>query len=81
MTITLDPADYWRLRALAADVQRLQLEARATIQIAQAKQRAALAECAARYQVDLDPAATMELDDDTYTLTVHPARVAEEALT
>lgn len=69
MTITLDAADYWRLRALAADVDRLRLEARATLQLAQAKQTAALEACGARYQFSPDPAARLELDDDTLTLT------------
>ena len=68
MTRTLEPVDYWRLRAICSEAQRcevLALQARADLAAAHKKQNTILA------ALGFDPAApTFTLDDDTLTITV-----------
>jgi hypothetical protein len=64
---TLEPAAYWKLRAICTDAQRAAeaaQHARDAMVTAQQKQRAALTD------LGLDPAAqSFVLDDDTLTVT------------
>ena len=68
MTKTIEPAAYWKLRAICSDAQRAELvavHARADLATARQKQAGALRE------LGIDPAApTFSLDDDTLTVTV-----------
>ena len=68
MKRTLEPAAFWKLRALLADTQRaaaVALSARETLLIAQQRQSAYLTE------IGLDPkAASWEVDDEACTVTV-----------
>jgi hypothetical protein len=68
MTRTLDPVDYWKLRAICSEASLCEvraLQARADLATAQKKQDAQLA------ALGLDPhAPTFTLDDDTLTITV-----------
>jgi hypothetical protein len=67
MTKTLEPVDYWKLRAICSEASLCEvraLQARDALATAHAKQNAQLA------ALGFDPAApTFTLDDDTLTIT------------
>jgi hypothetical protein len=65
----LEPAEFWKIRALGSETQRAQLAANVAVGRAQAKQDAVLAELAAKYGFD-PKSPTFTLDDDTLTLTI-----------
>jgi hypothetical protein len=68
MTRTLEPVDYWKLRAICSEATLCEmraLQARADLATANKKQDTQLA------ALGLDPKApTFTLDDDTLTITV-----------
>ena len=68
MTKTLEPVDYWKLRAICSEASLCEvraLHARDALATAHAKQNTQLA------ALGLDPKApTFTLDDDTLTITV-----------
>jgi hypothetical protein len=71
----LDPAVYWKLRAISAENMRLGVAvqyARDAAAAAQKKQDVLLAELGAQYHFTLDPQSvpSVTLDDDTCTLTI-----------
>ncbi len=63
-TISLAPVDYWRLRALTSDVQRVKAEARFAIASVQAAQDAWVLRVAGR------ATGSFELDDEKMTITI-----------
>lgn len=66
----LEPTDYWRLRALDADLQRSQMAITVAQQqagAAQTKRQALWRELVEKYQ--LDPAANYRADDEDCSLT------------
>jgi hypothetical protein len=74
VTKTLEPVDYWKLRAICAEASRCEiiaLQARNDLTTAHKKQNAALT------ALGLDPTApTFTLDDDTLTITFPETREA-----
>ena len=68
MTKTLEPVEYWKLRAICSEASLCEvraLQVRAELATAHKKQNAQLA------ALGLDPQApTFTLDDDTLTITV-----------
>jgi hypothetical protein len=71
MKLTLDPLVFWRLRAVCADTQRLQVVAQATLdalKIAQAKQDDLVTQCALHH--GFDPKSQFVLEDATESLTL-----------
>jgi len=73
--VVLEAAEFWHLRAVASEAQRIALEARAQIAAAQAAQQTLVAALAAKY--GFDPAeGLLRLNDQTLTLTVEAAPAA-----
>lgn len=71
MTHSLDPVVFWRLRAVCADTQRLQVLAQATMEAlktAQRKQDDAVTQLALHQ--GFDPKSQFVLDDETETITL-----------
>ena len=65
----LEPVEFWHLRALASEAQRIALESRAALAAARLAQDAVVTALAAKYGFD-PRASQLRLDDDTLTLTV-----------
>lgn len=71
-TITLPPADYWRLRALAADLEREQMTAmlaQTRIEAARTRQQTFFATLAAEHGL---PPGPLSFDDATCSLVAVP---------
>ena len=64
--ITLEASQYWKFRAINADVQNLELQVR------QAMDKAAATRNAVCVEVGLDPATNYSCDDATLSVTVVP---------
>lgn len=75
-TITLPPADYWRLRALAADLEREQMTAmlaQTRIEAARTRQQTFFATLAAEHGL---PPGPLSFDDATCSLVPVPTNGA-----
>ncbi len=75
MTITLDPADYWKLRALSTDVAQAKASAEALMNRAIGKQHEFMVQLGAKYTFDIHMGAG-SLNDDALTLTVEETPAA-----
>jgi hypothetical protein len=78
MKLTLDPLVFWRLRAVCADTQRLQVLAQQTLEAlkqAQAKQDDLVTQCALHH--GFDPKTTFVLEDATESVTLPDVEAME----
>jgi hypothetical protein len=73
--VTLDAEEYWKLRAICGDTQRLQVMLQAVneqLKVAQSKQDACLADLALAHGL-LETLPTFQLDDATLSLVMPEA--------
>jgi hypothetical protein len=59
---TLTPEQYWKLRAIVADAQRVEIDAQIAVAKAQARKAEHMTACG------LDPQAAYRLNDDTLSV-------------